>query len=409
MMQRLRLTWQLARRFRNRRERSGFVSFISASSTLGIALGCMVFIAGLSVMNGFEKVLQERFLSLIPHVEFTAVNQQLADPQQIISASLEHPNVVSAMPVIRTQGMVQQGARFTGVQVQGIDTEQAQAIQEYMSHNTWQSLLNVPNAVVLGVKLAEKLKVTAGDTVMLLVAQNANFREPKRVRLNVQGTFEFGGQVDHQFAYVSLATAREMVGIEAGATAVELKLNNVMQAQQVASEVGYSIKDYVYLDHWMRSQGHLYRDIQLVRMVMYLVLILVLAVACFNIISTLIMTVQEKQRHIGILRTMGLRGKQIMQVFVWQGLQNGLIGTVLGSIAGVLLTLVLPDLMSWLQWLSGESFLASDVYFINQIPVHLQLSDVILVTVVALIMSVFATLYPAWRAANIEIVQAISH
>lgn len=409
MIERLRLTWHLARRFRNRRERSGFVSFISASSTFGIALGCMVFIAGLSVMNGFEKVLQERFLSLIPHVEFTAVNQQLADPQQIIAASIKHPSVVSAKPVIRTQGMVQQGAQFTGVQVQGIDTTQAQAIQEYMSPETWQALITEPNAVVLGDKLAEKLKVTTGDTVMLLVAQNANFREPKRIRLNVQGTFAFGGQVDHQFAYVSLQTAREMVGIQRGATAVELVLINVMQAQQVANEIGYDIKDYVYLDHWMRSQGHLYRDIQLVRMVMYLVLILVLAVACFNIISTLIMTVQEKQRHIGILRTMGLRGKQVMQVFVWQGLQNGLIGTVLGSIAGVLLTLILPDLMSWIQWLSGESLLASDVYFINQIPVYLQSLDVVVVAIVALTMSIFATLYPAWRAAQLEIVQAISH
>lgn len=409
MMQRLGLTWQLARRFRNRRDRSGFVSFISASSTLGIALGCMVFIAGLSVMNGFEKVLQERFLSLIPHVEFTAVNERLADPQQIIDVGLAHPAVVSAKPVIRTQGMVQQGAQFTGVQVQGIDTSQPQAIQEYMSNEVWQALNIEPNAVVLGSELAKKLNVTAGDMVILLVAQNANFREPKRIRLNVQGIFEFGGQVDHQFAYVSLKTAREMVGIDGGATAVELTLANVMQAQQVANEIGYNIKDYVYLDHWMRSQGHLYRDIQLVRMVMYLVLILVLAVACFNIISTLIMTVQEKQRHIGILRTMGLRGKQVMQVFVWQGLQNGLIGTVLGTIAGVILTLVLPDLMSWLQWLSGESLLASDVYFINQIPVHLELADVMLVPMVALLMSVLATLYPAWRAAKLEIVQAISH
>ena len=409
MMQRLHLTWQLARRFRKRRERSGFVSFISASSTLGIALGCMVFIAGLSVMNGFEKVLQDRFLSLIPHVEFTAVNERLANEQQIIDVGLAHPGVISAKPVIRTQGMVQQGAQFTGVQVQGIDTNQAQAIQEYMSKDVWQALRTEPNAVVLGSELAEKLNVTSGDTVILLVAQNANFREPKRIRLNVQGTFEFGGQVDHQFAYVSLTTAREMVGIESGATAVEMTLADVMQAQQVANEIGYSIKDYVYLDHWMRSQGHLYRDIQLVRMVMYLVLILVLAVACFNIISTLIMTVQEKQRHIGILRTMGLRGKQVMQVFVWQGLQNGLIGTVLGTIAGVMLTLVLPDLMSWLQWLSGESLLASDVYFINQIPVHLQLADVVLVAVVALLMSTLATLYPAWRAAKLEIVQAISH
>lgn len=408
MMQPWNLTWQLARRFRRRRERSGFISFISASSTLGIALGCMVFITGLSVMNGFEKVLQERFLSLVPHVEYTAVNQQLKNPDKVIAASREHPAVVSANRVIRTQAMVQQGTQFTGVQVQGIDTEQPQAIENYISAETWAALQNTPHGVVLGEQLAQKLNLSADDKLILLVAQNANFKEPKRLRLHVVGTFRFGGQVDHQFAYVNLATGRDLVGIEQGATAVELYLTNVMLAQQVANEIGYRLQDYVYIDHWMRSQGHLYRDIQLVRFVMYLVLILVLAVACFNIVSTLIMTVQEKQRHIGILRTMGLRAQQIMRVFIWQGLQNGLVGVAFGVLAGMLLTLALPQLMATIQWLTGSPLLASDVYFISQIPVELQPWNVVMVAFIALCMSVIATLYPAWRAAKTEIVQAIS-
>ncbi|RUO46774.1 lipoprotein-releasing system transmembrane subunit, LolC/LolE family [Pseudidiomarina donghaiensis] len=407
-MQPWNLTWQLALRFRGRRERSGFISFISASSTLGIALGCMVFIAGLSVMNGFEKVLQERFLSLIPHVEYTAVNQQLKSPDDILAVSRAHPAVRYANEVIRTQAMVQQGAQFTGVQVHAIDTSQTQAIVDYVAADAWQALQKTSGGVVLGHQLAQKLKLTPGDKLMLLVAQNANFKEPKRVRLEVVGTFNFGGQVDHQYAYVNLATGRDLVGLEQGATAIELYLHDVMQAQQVANEVGYRIQDYVYIDHWMRSQGHLYRDIQLVRFVMYLVLILVLAVACFNIVSTLIMTVQEKQRHIGILRTMGLRAQQIMRVFIWQGLQNGLVGVAFGVLAGVALTLALPNLMAALQWLTGSSLLASDVYFINQIPVDLQIWNVVMVAAIAVIMSVLATIYPAWRAAKTEIVRAIS-
>lgn len=408
MMQPWNLTWQLALRFRGRRERSGFISFISASSTLGIALGCMVFIAGLSVMNGFEKVLQERFLSLIPHVEYTAVNQQLKNPDDILAVSRAHPAVRYANQVIRTQAMVQQGAQFTGVQVHAIDTSQTQAIADYVTADTWQALQTASGGVVLGHQLAQKLKLTPGDKLMLLVAQNANFKEPRRVRLEVVGTFNFGGQVDHQYAYVNLATGRDLIGLEQGSTAVELYLHDVMQAQQVANEVGYRIQDYVYIDHWMRAQGHLYRDIQLVRFVMYLVLILVLAVACFNIVSTLIMTVQEKQRHIGILRTMGLRAQQIMRVFIWQGLQNGLVGVAFGVIAGVVLTLALPNLMAALQWLTGSSLLASDVYFINQIPVDLQAWNVVMVAAIAMAMSVLATLYPAWRAAKTEIVRAIS-
>lgn len=402
------LLWQLARRFRKGRQRNQFISFISASSTIGIALGCMVFITGFSVMNGFEKVLQERFLSLIPHVEFTAVQQQLRDPDRIIEQSLAHPNVVSARAVIRTQAMVQQGTQFTGIQVNGIDVEQPQAIKEYMDDATWKKLVATPNGVVLGVKLAQQLKLSVGDQFITLVARNSDFREPQRIRLQLVGTFEFGGQVDHQLAYVTLATARNMVGLSDGVTAIELTLNDIMAAQQVAVSIGQQVADYIYLDHWMRAQGHLYQDIQLVRLVMYLVLVLVLAVACFNIISTLVMTVQEKQRHIGILRTIGLRARHIMLVFVLQGLQNGVVGILIGCLAGVLLTWGLPDLMGLIQWLSGEPLLTSDVYFIEQIPVQLQWRDVIMVAAVAFVLSFAATLYPAWRAGRIEIVEAIN-
>ena len=402
------LLWQLAHRFRKGRQRHHFISFISASSTVGIALGCMVFIAGLSVMNGFEKVLAERFLSLVPHVEFSAVTQQLRDPDEIIERSLAHPNVVSAKPVIRTQAMIQQGTQFTGIQVHGIDLDQPQAIEEYMPETTWQQLQGEPLQVVLGSKLAAQLQVEVGQHFVVLVAKNADFREPQRIRLQLAGTFEFGGQVDHQFAYVSLATAQQMVGIESGVTAIEVSLNDIMAAQRVAVEVGQQLTDYVYLDHWMRSQGHLYQDIQLVRLVMYLVLVLVLAVACFNIISTLVMTVQEKQRQIGILRTMGLRSRYLMRVFMLQGLQNGLIGIGIGCLSGVLLTWALPDVMGLLQWLSGEPLLNSDVYFIDQIPVVLQWRDVVTVAAVALMLSLLATLYPAWRAGKIDVITAIN-
>lgn len=408
MIQPWSLSWQLARRFRQRRQRSGFLSFISASSTLGIALGCMVFITGLSVMNGFEKVLQERFLSLTPHVEFTAVETKLKDPDGLIKTSLAYPEVVAATAVIRTQAMVQQGTEFTGVQMQGVDTNEPQAIEEYLAATTWQALKSTPNGVVMGAQLAAKLKLKPGDPMVILVGQNGNFREPKRQRLELVGTFNFGGQIDHQFAYISLATARQLIGLDSGVTAVELKLNNIFQAQQVANQLGQQIKDYVYLDHWMRAQGHLYRDIQLVRMVMYMVLLLVLAVACFNIVSTLIMTVQEKQRHIGILRTMGLRASVVMRVFIWQGLQNGLLGVALGVATGIGLTLMLPALMGVIEQLSSRTILASDVYFVNYIPTDLQWRDVLVVAVTALLMSLLATIYPAWRAAKTEIIEAIN-
>lgn len=407
MLSQWRLAWLLARRFRRGRERSRFLSFISASSTFGIALGCMVFIVGLSVMNGFGQVLEERFLKLVPHVEFRAVEGALQHPEMIFQLAEQHPEVRSARANIRTQALVQQGREFIGVEVNGIDPKQPQAIADYMSAAVWQQL-NEPNTVVLGRGLAAKLDVAPGDVVRLVVAAERGFQAPKRVNLTVAGVFRFGGQVDYQMAYVNLATARTLIGLESGVTGVELEVTDLFGAERIANEIGYQLRDYVYLDHWMRAQGHLYRDIQMVRVVMFLVLILVLAVACFNIVSTLVMTVQEKRRHIGVLRTMGLRRSGLIKVFMLQGLQNGAVGVAAGSVAGILLSLSLPTLLTWLESLSGSSILASDVYFVDRIPVLIQSTDVVLVALVGLGMSLVATLYPAWQAAKVEVVAAIS-
>ncbi|WP_258240526.1 lipoprotein-releasing ABC transporter permease subunit [Pseudidiomarina homiensis] len=407
MLAQWRLAWLLARRFRRGRERSRFLSFISASSTFGIALGCMVFIVGLSVMNGFGQVLEERFLKLVPHVEFRAVEGALQYPEMILDLAHQHPEVKAARASIKTQALVQQGREFIGVQVNGVDPRQPQAIADYMSTTAWQQLAG-DNTVVLGRGLATQLGVDKGDSVRLVVAAERGFQAPKRVSLKVVGIFRFGGQVDHQMAYVNLATARNLIGLDEGYTGVELEVTDLFTAERIANDIGYQLRDYVYLDHWMRAQGHLYRDIQMVRVVMFLVLVLVLAVACFNIVSTLVMTVQEKRRHIGILRTMGLRRGGLVKVFMLQGLQNGAVGVVLGGIAGVTLSLGLPSFLQLLESMSGSSILASDVYFVDSIPVLIQLSDVMLVAAVAFLMSLVATLYPAWRASRVEVVAAIS-
>jgi lipoprotein-releasing system permease protein len=196
MLGRLRLSFALARRFRAGRERSGFLSFISASSTFGIALGCTAFIAGLSVMNGFTDVLQQRFLSLVPQVELRAVTGTLQRPQQLIEQALAHPQVVSAKPVIRTQAMIQQGTRFTALQVNGIALDQLQAIQQYMPRQAWQALQQ-PHSMVIGSGLAKLLGLSVDDTITVLVADNDSFRQPRRKVMTVVGIFHFGGTVDH--------------------------------------------------------------------------------------------------------------------------------------------------------------------------------------------------------------------
>jgi lipoprotein-releasing system permease protein len=406
MLAQLRLTFSLARRFRAGRERSGFLSFISASSTLGIALGCSAFIAGLSVMNGFADVLQQRFLKLVPQVELRAVDGVLQQPEQLQSLALSHPQVLSAQPVIRTQAMIQQGTRFTALQVNGLAIDQPQAIEDYLPAAAWQALQQ-PQSLVIGSGLARLLGLKVNDSITVLVADNDSFRQPQRKIMTVVGVFHFGGTVDHFMSYTSLDNARQLLNMSSGVSAIEVQLRDVFNSGQIAMDIGRQTREPLYLDHWMRSHGHLYRDIQLVRLIMYVVLVLVLAVACFNIVSTLIMTVQEKLRHIGILRTMGLRRAQLMQVFIWQGLQNGVLGVLLGVAGGVALTLAIPQLMGWLQQLTGSSVLAGDVYFVDSIPARLVLVDVVVVAVAALLMSMLATLYPAWRAGNIEVIEAL--
>ncbi|RUO40833.1 lipoprotein-releasing system transmembrane subunit, LolC/LolE family [Pseudidiomarina aestuarii] len=407
----MRLDWSIAQRFRRYRASGdgpaqGFLSFISASSTLGIALGCTVFIAALSVMNGFSQLLENRFLQLIPHIEITAVDGELDDVLALVEQVTAHPQVKTARPVIKSQAMVQQGSDFVGMQLQGVALNQSQPIEQYTDAESWQKLTQ-PRQVIIGRGLAAKLEVDRGDTLTLLVAEQNSFRQPRRIQVQVAGTFTFGGQVDHQLAYTSLATARELAGLEQTAAAVEISVRDIYAAQSVAYELGQSIREHVYLDHWMRAQGHLYRDIQLVRLVMYVVLSLVLAVACFNIVSTLIMTVQDKQQQVGILRTMGMRASTVQRMFIWHGLLNGLWGIVFGILGGLTLTASLPALFAGWQSLTGESLLASDVYFVAEIPVALQGQDVLIVTAVALLMSLLATLYPAWRAARLEIVQSL--
>ncbi|HET8816817.1 MAG TPA: lipoprotein-releasing ABC transporter permease subunit [Pseudidiomarina sp.] len=407
----MRLDWFVAQRFRRYRASGdgpaqGFLSFISASSTVGIALGCSVFIAALSVMNGFSQLLENRFLQLIPHIEITAVDGEIDNVNVAVEQILKHPKTVSARPTIKSQAMVQRGSDFVGMQLQGVDLSQSQPIEQYTEPMSWKRLQQ-PRQLILGSGLADKLGVEVGDSLTLLVAEQNSFSQPRRLQAQVAGTFTFGGQVDHQLAYTSLDTARELAGINQVAASIEITVDDIYSAQQVSFEIGQSISEHVYLDHWMRAQGHLYRDIQLVRLVMYVVLSLVLAVACFNIVSTLIMTVQDKQRQVGILRTMGMRAATVQRLFIWHGLLNGLWGIVFGILGGLTLTATLPYLFASWQHLTGESLLASDVYFIAEIPVALQGLDVAIVVAVALVMSLVATLYPAWRAARLEIIQSL--
>lgn len=405
------LAWLLAKRFRSRRDKKGFLSFISASSTTGIALGCAVLIAALSMMNGFQNVLQNKLLSVVPHVEYSAVEGELKNWELISKVALEHPGVTATAPGINSTVMVQTDTSFHGIQLKGIDPAKENTVSElanYVSQKDWQRWTS-EGGILLGAGIAEKLNVKVGDSLSILFPEKSQrgFQSPKRKRLKITGLFEFGGEIDHLNAYVSLDTAMHELTIADGVTSVRLALSDVFTAPAIAQKVGNQLPELVYLNDWTRTHGHLYRDIELVRSVVYLVLVLVMAVACFNIVSTLVMTVAKKRRQIAMLKTLGMKDRTLLLTFMLQGIMNGLYGVLWGAGIGILLGQFMPDIMRFIESLFNIDILDGGIYFVSDIPSQWQWNDVVLVSSVALIMSWLATIYPAWRAIKVEPAKAL--
>lgn len=408
------LAWLIARRFRRSKHKNRFVNFISASSTVGIALGCAALITLLSVMNGFQKALEEQLLSLVPHIEYQAVRDGLRDWRSIVEIAEQHPQVIAAAPVTVVNSMLQQGRSFKGVSARAIDPElepRVSGINDFVSPEDWQRFTADTQSIILGYGLAEELGLRVGDTITLLVPRVERGRQslqaPRRVQLQLAGTFRLGGELDYQQAYLHLKVGQQAMGLSTEANGVRLRVDDVYQAPVIASQIAGELSEYAYISDWTRTEGHLYRDIQLVRSVMYLVLVLVLAVASFNIVSTLVMVVQEKRSAIAILKTMGASDALILRTFVWQGTMNGVLGVLIGGISGVLLAWQLPGLLQWLEQAFAFTLLPEDIYFISAIPTQVMWQDIVLVLSVALVTSVLATLYPAWKATQINPARAL--
>ena len=409
-------------RYVRSRHGNGFSSFISASSTAGIALGVMVLIVVLSAMNGFERELAQRLLSVVPHAEIITVNEPVTDWEEKIKSVLQHPQVETAAPVIKMTGVMQHGKNLKGIgEIRGVDVEleqQVSAITRIMIEGQWQDLeRDDVLGVVIGIGIANKLNVIIGDNAQILLpqpkvnedSQQKNiFSAPIKRNVTIVGIFKFGGTIDDTLAYMSLKNAREVLSYQPGQVqGFRLKITNVFKAQDVAREVAYQFDSYAYIYDWTRSQGHVYNDIQLVRMVMFIVLVLVIAVASFNIVSTLIMAVNDKKGDIAILKTMGASSSLIMLTFVIQGLVNGLLGCTIGGVFGVYVASNLTKLVANIESFFNMHFLSADVYFIDYIPSQVNLSDVYITLITALAMSLVATIYPAWRATKVEPAQVL--
>ncbi|EQA4281512.1 lipoprotein-releasing ABC transporter permease subunit LolE [Cronobacter dublinensis] len=401
-------------RFSRGRRRSGMVSLISVISTVGIALGVAVLIVGLSAMNGFERELNNRILAVVPHGEIEPVDQPWRGWQQAVTRIEKVDGIVAAAPYVNFTGLVESGANLRAIQVKGVDPAQEQrlsALPRYVQNNAWQSFQAGKQQIIIGKGVADALKVKQDDWLSIMIPNSDDdhkLLQPKRVRLQVAGILQLSGQLDHSFAMVPLADAQGYLNLGDSVTGIALKVKDVFNANQLVRDAGQVTDAYVYIKSWINTYGYMYRDIQMIRAIMYLAMVLVIGVACFNIVSTLVMAVKDKSSDIAVLRTLGAKDGLIRAIFVWYGLLAGLLGSVSGVVVGVLASWQLTAIIHLIEKLIGHHFLSGDIYFIDFLPSELHALDVVYVLVTALVLSLLASWYPARRASRIDPARVLS-
>ncbi|MCS3602609.1 lipoprotein-releasing system permease protein [Buttiauxella sp. BIGb0471] len=408
------LSMLIGLRFSRGRRRSGMVSLISVISTLGIALGVAVLIVGLSAMNGFERELNNRILAVVPHGEIEPVNQPFHDWSGVLQRVEKVKGIAAAAPYINFTGLVESGPNLRAIQVKGIDPAQEvrlSALPQYVQNNAWQNFKAGQQQIIIGKGVADALKVKQGDWISIMIPNSdggTKLLQPKRVRLQVEGILALSGQLDHSFAMVPMADAQSYLDMGDSVTGIAIKVNDVFNANQLVRDAGEVTNAYVYIKSWIGTYGYMYRDIQMIRAIMYLAMVLVIGVACFNIVSTLVMAVKDKSSDIAVLRTLGAKDGLIRAIFVWYGLLAGLFGSVSGVIVGVLASWQLTNIIRVIEKLIGHQFLSGDIYFIDFLPSELHWLDVFYVLITALLLSLLASWYPARRASNIDPARVLS-
>ncbi|WP_194090459.1 lipoprotein-releasing ABC transporter permease subunit LolE [Vibrio hibernica] len=404
------LSFFIGKKFSRARQRNKLVSFISLSSTLGIAVGVAVIIIGLSAMNGFERELENRVLSVIPQAEIEGVRGPINDWQQVAKIAHKNEDVKAVAPYVRFTALIERGSKLKAVEVRAVDASFERAVStmsHYVDKNAWQNFRPDQQQIILGRGVADKLNVKVGDSVSVLIppsntTNTAQLSAPKRVRLTVTGFLDLGGQIDHSLVLIPLEDGQQYMKLSDGVTGVSLKVRDVFNADIVVRQVGSQIPVYAYLKSWKEKYGFLHHDIQMVRTIMYLVMVLVIGVASFNIVSTLMMAVKDRASDIAILRTMGASDGLIKRIFIWYGVLSGVFGSIVGSVFGILVAMNLTPLIQGLETLIGHQFLSGDIYFIDFLPSQVVWSDVFLVSGTAITLSLLATWYPASRASNLN-------
>ncbi|MCW2474272.1 MULTISPECIES: lipoprotein-releasing ABC transporter permease subunit LolE [unclassified Symbiopectobacterium] len=401
-------------RFSRGRRRGGMVSLISVISTIGIALGVAVLIVGLSAMNGFERELKNRILAVVPHGEMEPVNPPFTGWQGMLPNIEQVPGIVAAAPYVHFTGLLESGARLRAIQMKGVDPQQEQRLSTlptFVAGNAWANFKAGEQQVILGKGVAQALEVKTGDWVTVMIPNSdpqMKLLQPKRIRLHVSGILQLSGQLDHSLALIPLADAQQYLDMGDDVSGIAIKVDDVFAASKLVRDAGKVTDTYIFIHDWIGTYGYMYRDIQMIRTIMYLAMVLVIGVACFNIVSTLVMAVKDKSSDIAVLRTLGASDRLIRAIFIWYGLLAGLLGCVIGAVIGVVATLQLSAIIRGIESLTGHHFLSGDIYFIDFLPSELHMTDVVLVLLTAVALSLLASWYPARRASRIEPARVLS-
>lgn len=404
-------------RYTRAKRRNHFISFISVVSMAGIALGVMVLITVLSVMNGFDREIQKRVFSMVPPVTISSTTGYVADWQGLQSLLKQFPYIKASAPYVTGEVLLSYGGSVQPALISGVLPNEEKKVSEVaskMQSGNFNNLKSGQFGIILGENLANLLNASMGDKVTVVTPQVSLSPAgviPRFKRFTVVGIFRAGNGFgfDRGLGFVQLNDAQRLLGLGSNVTGLHLSIDNVYAAPHIADELASQLTATASISTWADQFGEFFHAVQLEKTMMFLILLLIVAVAAFNLVSTLVMVVNEKQTDIAILRTYGATPSMIMNIFIVQGGLVGVFGTLLGVVGGIVLAWNVTDIVNWIQHVFHVQFLSSNVYFVNYLPSHIVWSDVIKISVASLFLSLIATVYPAWRASKMDPVESLRY
>ncbi|PXF62806.1 lipoprotein-releasing ABC transporter permease subunit [Kangiella spongicola] len=403
-------------RYTRAKRRDHFISFISLISMIGIALGVMVLITVMSVMNGFERELRDRILGMAPHVLISKYDGNIENWQELEKTVKQNPSIIGASPYISSETMFKHLGSDQFGMIQGVLPEkigEVTIVKDNMRNGTFDTLTDGSYNIILGSSLARSLGANVGDKVTSLFLKQTRMSiagiQPRAKRFTVTGIFETRSEADKSLAFVHLDDLAAVTHQRDGVSALQLKTVDVMQVHNVTTDISQNLGYEYYVTNWTRQHQTLFNAIDMEKKIMFILLTFIIAVAAFNIVTSLVMLVNEKQADIAILRTLGASPSSILRIFMTSGIINGLIGTGAGVILGVLLALNLPDIVSWIEVTFETNVFPKNVYFVNFLPTELIWDDVYKIALSAFGISVLATLYPSWKASRTQPAEALRY